>query len=110
MKRIFVIILCLQISSCTLVKNDSNNWDFDHDLQFNQQQLSENVYQVVIHRKKNTRFTQLSSFLLRHALEVCQVYGFKLELLEGVEGFYDKQVAKSYIQPDLKAIIECPKK
>lgn len=110
MMRFFVLILCLQITSCTLMKNDSNNWDFDHDLQFKQEQLAENVYQVVIHRKKQTRFSQLSSFLLRHALDVCQGYGYKLEVIEGVEGFYDKDVAKSYIQPDLKAVIECPKK
>lgn len=110
MKKLFLLFLCMQITSCTTNKNGINNWDFDHSLQFDQKQLSENVYEVIIHRKKNTRFSQLSSFLMRHALSLCHVYGFKLEINDGIEGFDDKTVIKSYIQPSLKAIIECPKK
>ena len=109
MKKLLLLIVCLQITSCTTNRDESNNWDFDHNLKFDQKQLSANVYQVVIHRKKGTRFPQLSAFLMRHALNLCQSYGYKLEIIEGVEDFNDKYVAKSYIQPSLQAKIECPK-
>lgn len=110
MKKFLLLFVCMQITSCTTNRSDSNNWDFDHNLQFEQKKLSENVYQVTVHRKKNTRFAQLSSFLMRHALDLCQAYGYKLEIIEGVEDYNDKFVAKSYIQPSLQANIECPKR
>lgn len=110
MKKLLILFVCIQITSCTTNRSNSNNWDFDHNLQFDQKKLSENVYQIIVHRKKNTRFPQLSSFLMRHALNLCQSYGFKLEIIEGVEDYNEQFVAKSYIQPALKAKIECPKK
>jgi hypothetical protein len=110
MKKFLLLIVCLLIASCTSSRNESNHWDFDHNLKFDQKQLDDKVYQVVIHRKKDTQFPQLAAFLMRHALDLCQNYGYKLEIIEGVEGFNDKIVAKSYIQPSLKAKVECAKK
>jgi hypothetical protein len=110
MKKLLLLsIVCLQITSCNSNRDISANWDFDHNLKFEQKILPEKMYKVTIHRKKGTRFPQISAFLIRHAYSLCQSYGYKIEILSGVEGFNDKIVAKSYIQPSLQAKIECPK-
>lgn len=85
-----------------------NEWDFDHNVQYKQNQIATNAYSVEIVSSQKTRFDQMATFLLRHAYRVCESYGFKLEVITGVEGVDERRVSPSYIQPNLKAMIECP--
>lgn len=110
MKRFicFILIFCCSACGLTSTKSEVSQWDFDHSLRFDQKKLSDNHYHIIVYRKNSTHFSQLSSFLMRQAYNVCQSYGFQLEVLSGVEDFNDRIVAKSYIQPSLKANLTCP--
>ncbi|MEW6989295.1 hypothetical protein AADZ91_01285 [Colwelliaceae bacterium 6441] len=110
MKCVIVLLFLIFTVGCTVnkVNGEGRQWDFDHNLQFQLEELGDNTYQVTIYRKKNTAFSQLSEFLIRYAYDTCKGYGYSLEILSGVEGFYDRVVAKSYIQPALIANLNCP--
>lgn len=115
MKYGFMLITLFFMSACSQTKSAkvASEWDFDHHVRFEQKILNSNdtnSYLVVVQRDPKTHFAQLSMFLLRHAKTICKGHGYKIEILEGVEDFDDHRIAQSYIQPSLKAKIECPAK
>jgi hypothetical protein len=102
------------MSACT---NDPNvnsqgaigsQWDFDHELQYKKNQLTDSSYQLEVIPNQNVSFERLSAFLLRQGYLICGHYGYKLELITGVESFDFLRASPNLIMPNLKANLECP--
>ncbi len=88
--------------------NGASQWDFDHEVQFKQTDLENGKVNLQVIAKQNTEFSKLATFLMRRSLRICKSYGFKIEVLEGVERFDDKLAFPNMIMPSLSANIECP--
>jgi hypothetical protein len=88
--------------------NGASQWDFDHEVQFKQTDLENGKHHLQVIAKQNTEFSKLATFLMRQSLRICKSYGFKIEVLEGVERFDDKLSFPNMIMPSLSANIECP--
>ena len=87
-----------------------SDWDFDHQVQFQQIKLSKNTYSIKVISNDKTHFNQLSTFLIRHSYKICGQYDFELTVLSGIEGIDDRKISPSYIQPSLSANLVCPNK
>lgn len=111
MFKVIFLFFALILAGCAQ-QSDYNQgqsqWDFDHNLQFSETRLSKHTFHIEIVPNKKARFDRLASFLMRRALELCQSYGFKLEVLKGVEEFDDRRSFPNLIMPRLAANIECP--
>lgn len=105
--HVVFLILLMSLSSCAQSPNNGR-WDFDHEVQFSESEVSPGHYKLSVIQQGDVPFEKLATFLLRRSLILCGEYGYKIEVLKGIEGFDDKRVAPNYIQPDLTAIIECP--
>ena len=111
MKITAFLIILLSISACSSLAttaNGASEWDFDHQVQFKQTDLIDGKYHLQVITKQNTEFSKLATFLMRQSLRICKSYGFKIEVLEGVERFDDKLSFPNMILPSLSANIECP--
>lgn len=99
------------IAACTTLTDDASQsttqWDFDHQLQFRQKLLNDRTFQLEIIRNSRVNFKTLAAFLLRKSYLVCEGYHYKLEILQGIEGFDDKRAMPNYIPRSLIAKIEC---
>lgn len=105
------IILACALTACSShipTPNGASQWDFDHDIQFKQTDLKNGKVHLQVIAKQNTEFSELAAFLIRQSLRICNSYGFKIEVLGGVEGFDDKLSFPNMIMPSLSANIECP--
>ncbi|MDO7086447.1 hypothetical protein WNY51_16890 [Pseudocolwellia sp. AS88] len=108
-----LIILVFFISGCAqLFDNkpsvvDGTIWDFDHNIQFEQHKKSDNVYSLTIRSTSKTRFSTLATFLVRQSFKLCKSYGYKIEVLDGVESYNDERYITSFIPASLQANIEC---
>jgi len=107
-----MVVCCSMLSACANapLKNGQAQWDFDHHLQFKQTKISEHKYHLEVVANSKTHFSQLATFLMRRSLDLCQSYGFKMEVLAGVETFNHKLESPNMLMPSLAANIECPKK
>lgn len=111
MKPFIPLIFILVTSSCSsnlTTTNEKSQWDFDHKVQFKQTDLKGGKHHIQVITKQDTEFSMLATFLMRRALRICKSYGFKIEVLEGVERFDDKLSFPNMIMPSLSANIECP--
>ncbi len=110
MRLFYSAILCISLSACstTNTENGTSQWDFDHSIQFKQTKLAENKYHLQVIPKSDTHFSKLATFMMRRSYEICGTYGFKIEVLKGVEKFTDRQSFPNLIMPSLSANIECP--
>ena len=111
MKNSIYLLLALALTACTNNierENGASQWDFDHQIQFKQTDLKNGKYHLQVIAKQNTEFSKLATFLMRQSLRICKSYGFKIEVLEGVERFDDKLSFPNMIMPSLSANIECP--
>jgi uncharacterized protein YozE (UPF0346 family) len=106
---IFNIIATIGISSCakTNISGTERSWDFDHKLSFKQTEMSKKQYKIEIIPKNNTDFSRMSTFLVRHALKLCNGYGFTIEYLEGVEKYDDSISQPNLLMRSLKANVRC---
>lgn len=110
---ITVIFYCIVLSACSVFEdnksfsNGSTHWDFDHGLQFRQKKLSSNHYQLEVIPNHKVNFEHLATFLLRQSYRLCGGYRYKMEIIQGIEGFDDKRAMPNYIFPSLIAKIEC---
>ena len=107
-----VVVTAFMVFLLTACANTARNseqpqWDFDHNVQFEQKALGDNSYYIKVVSTSKTRFSQLATFLMRKSLEICQSYGFKIEVLKGVEGFNDRRSFPNLIMDSLAANIEC---
>ena len=84
-----------------------SEWDFDHHLQFKKTQFDENHYQIEVIPNTKVSFERLSAFLLRRGYLICGSYGYKLELITGVESFDYPLASPNFIMPNLTAKLEC---
>jgi threonyl-tRNA synthetase len=112
MKNSICLLLAIALTACasnTATKNGASQWDFDHQVQFKQTDLKAGKHHLQVIAKQDTEFSKLATFLMRRALRICKSYGFKIEVLEGVERFDDKLSFPNMIMPSLSANIECPK-
>ena len=117
-KQVILTVLCsfclLYLSACAgpspvVLGQAQTEWDFDHHLQFKKTQFDEHNYQLEIIPNNNVSFERLSVFLLRRGYLICGRYGYKLELITGVESFDHFRASPNMIMPNLKAKLECPR-
>lgn len=103
------VVICSSLIACSgLAKNKSSiEWDFDHNVQFTLTKLESNAFQLEIIPNNKVKFKQLSAFLLRKSYALCGGYHYKIEIIQGIEGFDDKRAKPHYITPSLLAKIEC---
>mgnify|MGYP001574313833 FL=1 len=107
------LLFYLSLSACAIFNTSKNNhngsaqWDFDHNVQFRQTQLASKHFQLEIIPNNKVKFKQLATFLLRKSYSLCGGYYYKLEMIQGIEGFDDKRAMPNYIHPSLMANIEC---
>jgi hypothetical protein len=87
-----------------------SKWDFDHKLQYKKTKLSANIYQLEVVSSYKTKFERLSAFLLRRGYLICGQYGYKLEVIKGVESFDHLKASPNLIMSNLTAELECPSK
>ncbi len=110
---IATLTLCVALSSCVNLNTkevnnvDNAQWDFDHQVQFIQTTLEERNYQLEMIPNKRVGFGRLSAFLLRKSYVLCGGYHYKVEMIQGIEGFDDKLAMPNYIHPTLIANIDC---
>ncbi|GHE91671.1 hypothetical protein [Thalassotalea profundi] len=109
MRLLFWLTFVVLTASCAQLTNQENlsEWDFDHQVRFQQNQLTENSYAITVLRHNDTHFAQLATFLLRHAYNLCQGYDYSLKIIDGVETFDDKKARPNWIPPSLSAKVEC---
>ena len=110
-KNLIYLMLALGLSACANnieTPNGASQWDFDHEVQFKQTDLNGGKHHLQVIAKQNTEFSKLATFLMRQSLRICKSYGFKIEVLEGVERFDDKLSFPNMIMLSLSANIECP--
>lgn len=105
---LLVITGCMSTSGKSASENTS--FDFDHGVFFEKEDLGENRFHILVRSDKRIQFNRLATFLIRKALQTCQSYGFKLEILEGVEEYDDRIAHPNLIIPSLSANLECPSK
>lgn len=103
-------VMLATLTACTNlpVLNSGNEWDFDHELQYKQTKLTSTTYQIEVVANKNTRFEHLSAFLLRQSYRICGQYGYKLEMIKGIESFDHNKASPNLIVSNLTANLECP--
>ncbi len=115
------LLLSLLLSACTNSPTSFDNaqhsvdskgnqtyWDFDHQVQFKEVKLSGKQYRLEVITNNKVSFERLSAFLLRRGYLICGTYGYKLELITGVESFDHFRASPNMIMPNLKAKLECP--
>lgn len=113
MNKVVWFCMFLLVSGCaqqTQSLNGQPQWDFDHDLQFFQTELKDGRFHLVVIPNKKAKFNRLATFLLRKSMQLCKSYGFKLEILKGIEPFDQKKALPNLIVSRLEANLECPKK
>lgn len=113
-KQIFLPVLCLfLLGSCAgpsevVLGQEKSEWDFDHELQFKKTKFDEDHYKLEVIANNKSNFERLSAFLLRRSYLICGAYGYKLELIKGVESFDFPRASPNLIMPNLTAKLECP--
>jgi hypothetical protein len=100
-------LLTAGVVGCSNTPN-GQQWDFDHEVQFTQTELSPHHYELTVMQSNKVPFAKLATFLLRRSLILCGEYGYKLEVIKGVEGFDDKFSSPNFIRSNLSANLECP--
>lgn len=103
---IFLLSSCAGPSQVVLGQAQSE-WDFDHQLQFKKTQFDDSHYQLEVIPNNKVSFERLSAFLLRRSYLICGMYGYKLELITGVESFDYPRASPNLIMPNLTAKLEC---
>lgn len=112
-KIIIYVTLFSTIISCTNVDTSKNKegsttyWDFDHNIQFTQTKLADKYFQLEVIPNNKAKFHQLATFLLRKSYRLCGGYHYKIEIIQGIEGFDDKRAMPNYIFPSLIAKVKC---
>lgn len=104
------IASCSNVNTKKIEHSDGIQWDFDHQVQFIQTILKERYYQLEIIPNTKVGFGQLAKFLLRKSYSLCGSYHYKIEMVQGIEGFDDKRAMPNYIFPSLIAKVECKPK
>ena len=69
--------------------------------------LAVNHFQLEIIPSSKVNFERLATFLLRKSYTLCGGYHYKIEMLQGIEGFDDKRAMPNYIFPSLIANVNC---
>ena len=93
--------------STAVLGQAKSEWDFDHQLQFKKTKFDENNYQLEVIVNNKVSFERLSAFLLRRSYLICGQYGYKLQLIKGVESFDFPRASPNLIMPNLTAKLEC---
>lgn len=101
--KIFLISTML-FSALSFAKESS--YDFDHQLHYSQQKLSENNYKLIVKSRKQP-YERATAFVTRKALDLCGKQGFQITYLDGVEYFEERKAMANKIFPSLKVQITC---
>ncbi len=105
-----IIVLFMLLSGAVVAGEKESNYDFNHKVHYKQKRIAPGQFQLELLTKEKTRFSQLATFLLRHAYNLCGGHEFELKILNGIEQFDDRNVSPNYIQPSLSAELVCPTK
>ncbi|WP_083494318.1 hypothetical protein [Colwellia sp. MT41] len=108
MSVVFLLPGCATSASDVPLGQAQSQWDFDHQLQFKKTQFDDNHYRLEVMPNNKVSFERLSAFLLRRSYLICGTYGYKLELITGVESFDYSRASPNLIMPNLTAKLECP--
>lgn len=103
---VFLLSACAGPSTAALGEAQTD-WDFDHNLQFKKTKYDENHYKLEVIPNSKVDFERLSAFLLRRGYLICGTYGYKLEMITGVESFDFPRASPNLIMPNLTAKLEC---
>jgi len=106
----FTLLIGCAAPSPMVVGQVQSDWDFDHELQFKTTKFADNYYQLEVIANNKNGFQRLSAFLLRQGYSICGTYGYKLELITGVESFDYPRASPNLIRSNLTAKLECPSK
>jgi len=106
----FTLLIGCAAPSPMVVGQVQSDWDFDHELQFKTTKFADNYYQLEVIANNKNGFQRLSAFLLRQSYSICGTYGYKLELITGVESFDYPRASPNLIRSNLTAKLECPSK
>jgi hypothetical protein len=109
---ILLTLIFMLLQACTATESIGLTqtkpvWDFDHQLQYRKIQLAVNNYQLEVISNSKVNFERLSAFLLRRSYLICGAYGYKLELIKGIESFDYPRASPNLILPNLTAKLEC---
>ncbi|PCI62946.1 MAG: hypothetical protein COB35_01765 [Gammaproteobacteria bacterium] len=109
-KIILVVCLIFAVMGCANkpFKNGQAQWDFDHHVQFKQTKITAHKYRLEVVANGKADFSVLATFLIRRSLDLCKSYGFKMEVLAGIESFNHQLESPNMLMPSLAANIECP--
>ncbi|PKG81497.1 hypothetical protein CXF85_18705 [Colwellia sp. 75C3] len=106
----FCLLVACAAPSKGVLGQAKTEWDFDHQLQFKKTEFDENHYLLEVIPNNKVSFERLSAFLLRRGYLICGSYGYKLELITGVESFDYPRASPNFIMPNLTARLECAMK
>lgn len=111
-KLLIVATLFTLATGCATPNSKANRsqYDFDHGVFFEKEELGDNRFHILVRSDEKVPFNRLATFLIRKALQTCKSYGFKLEVLGGVEEYDDRLAHPNLIIPSLSANLECPAK
>ena len=109
MRSLILATMCFASSACSNIETESGapQWDFDHNIQFEQTKLSENKYHLQVNPKSDTHFAELATFMMRQSYKICGTYDYTIEVLTGVERIDDRKFAPNLMMHSLSANIEC---
>ncbi|SES64294.1 hypothetical protein [Thalassotalea agarivorans] len=107
LKQLAMLLIATMFTLNSAQANDNLKWDFDHQVQYYQQRLSENVVRLSVIPNSKTRFVRMSAFLIRQAEKLCKSKPFSLRNIEGVQTFDSMKAEPNRITPTLKADVHC---
>jgi hypothetical protein len=118
LRKLSYTLFCVSVTLLTACKSTDSSqreqteseWDFDHQVQFYKTQFDDYHFQLEVIANHKVRFDRLSAFLLRRSYLICAGYGYKLEILKGVESFDHRKASPNLITSNLTAKLECPAK
>ena len=106
-----IVVLSACASSNVMENGEAiSAWDFDHEVHFLYTKIDEHNHQLSVVPSNKVSFGRLSAFLMRKSYLICGSYGYKVEILNGVESFDHNRASPNLIMPNLTANLECPVK
>jgi hypothetical protein len=103
-----LVIAVMSTAACAKEKEQSFQKDFDHNVHYSLNKLSDKQFELTVARLGKAKFKQMNAFATRQGKLLCDAYGFSITYLDGIEGFDDRKGMPNYIFPSLKVKITCP--
>ena len=102
-----LFFLCACEHTPTPLGKPEKNFDFDHQVHYEQTKYGDTHYFLKIRSDDYAHFTKQSVFLLRHSEQLCQGMTPQLTLKKGVQNFEKLPTYPRAYQPDLQVEVQC---